>query len=428
MHDWYQSSTSTVRACRGSVGSVGGVNEASCARSRSGNGVAITGYPRRMAPGSVLRTRASVSVGRGVRVIEQAALQKTVDLVDSLSERMLSFELHAPGELLEADAIVARILVFVHELDLPVREPRIEELDDVELSIVLICIADVVDLAGDGLSRPLEHLHDRAGGVADVDIRSPELLAEYDQLSLHGEIARELVHRQIKAHPRRCAVDGREAKARRRQPVGSTQHVLLGCDLRLGVERDRPELDRLVGDRIPVDPSVVAAGRGEDEALDTRLLGIVEQLPGAVDVDLHCELRLAGARRIADDCREMDNGFVPLECSGAIGRIPDIPANELEATVAPWQEQGWHAPVHESIECPDAKSAGEGILDHDRADVPRAAGDEKDAIHHSYSDRFHENRKPWRPFSRACRAWSPAGRPRVPVRSASLSGKEPRPT
>src|SRR6476646_1990396 len=67
----------------------------------------------------------------------------------------------------------------------------------------------------------------------------------------------------------------------------------------LGVERDRPELDRLVGDRIPVDPSVVAAGRGEDEALDTRLLGIVEQLPGAVDVDLHCELRLASARRIA---------------------------------------------------------------------------------------------------------------------------------
>jgi hypothetical protein len=108
----------------------------------------------------------------------------------------------------------------------------------------------------------------------------------------------------------------------------------------------------------------------------------------------------------------MDNGLDPFKCSGAIRGVADIPANELEATVAPWQEQGWHASVYESIERPDAKSAREGVLDHDRADVARTAGDEKDAIHHSYSDRFRENRKLWRPFSRACRAWPPAGRPR----------------
>ena len=76
-------------------------------------------------------------------------MQKTVDLVDSLGDRMLSLELDAPGELLEADAIVARILVFVHELDLPVREPRIQELDDVELSVVLVCVAGEVYNVGD---------------------------------------------------------------------------------------------------------------------------------------------------------------------------------------------------------------------------------------------------------------------------------------
>ena len=203
------------------------------------------------------------------------------------------------------------------------------------------------------------------------------------------------------------AVDGREAEARRRQPVGSTQHFLLACDLRLGIERDRPELDCLVGDCVPVDPSVVAAGRGEDEALDACLLGIVEQLPGAIDVDPRCELRLASARRIADDCRKMDDGFHPFKCSGAVGSVADIPANELEATVPPRQEQGWHASVNESIECPDAKSAGEGLLDHDRADVPRATGDENDAIHHSYSDRFPENRKRWPPFPPVCPPSSP---------------------
>lgn len=46
------------------------------------------------------------------------------------------------------------------------------------LAVVLPRVADVEDAAPDGLDRLVEHPGHGAGGVVDVDVGAPELLAE----------------------------------------------------------------------------------------------------------------------------------------------------------------------------------------------------------------------------------------------------------
>ena len=51
--------------------------------------------------------------------------------------------------------------------------------------------------------------------IADVNIGAPEVLAVDLESSISPEVEGELVDRQIEAHPRRNAIDGGEAQARR---------------------------------------------------------------------------------------------------------------------------------------------------------------------------------------------------------------------
>jgi hypothetical protein len=105
-------------------------------------------------------------------------------------------------DLLEAHAVVARILVPVHEADGGVVDALLQQLDDVELAVVLGRLADVVDRAADHVFRRVEHGDDPTGDVANVDVRPPELLAEDDEVPAGEDVARELVDRQVEAHPR----------------------------------------------------------------------------------------------------------------------------------------------------------------------------------------------------------------------------------
>src|SRR5690606_28967928 len=137
------------------------------------------------------------------------------DLPDAVGHGAGQFEAEDPGDLLEAHAVVAWVLVLVDVADVGTGDLLGDELHDGGLLVVLGGVADVEDLEGDALGRGLQHLHHAAREVADVAVRSPEALAEDNQLAATGEVAGELVDRQVEAHAGREAVDGSEAQAGR---------------------------------------------------------------------------------------------------------------------------------------------------------------------------------------------------------------------
>ena len=163
------------------------------------------------------------------------------------------------------------------KLDVHRRDPLAQEIDEVELAVVLRRPADVEDLAVDDFERRLERRDDRSRSVANVNVRAPELLAEDDEVTGQTDISRELIDCEVEAHPRRRAVDGREAQAGRLQTVGAARKdVHLRCDLRLRVERHGPQLEILRRvDGAVRHLAVVAACRRKDEAGDAGLGGVV---------------------------------------------------------------------------------------------------------------------------------------------------------
>src|SRR5439155_22094626 len=119
----------------------------------------------------------AVAAVEGVR--QRAALERGDDLGDPLRDRQRRLEAELAADLLEADLVVARVLVAVHEADLAaVGQLLADRLDEVELAVVLGRASGVEDLAGDAVGGRVEHGAYGAGGVADVDVGAPELLAE----------------------------------------------------------------------------------------------------------------------------------------------------------------------------------------------------------------------------------------------------------
>ena len=134
-------------------------------------------------------------------------------------------------------------------------------------------------------------------------VRTPRIRVVDEQRGARAELVGELRHRQVESHPRRQAVGGRDAEhgARERRRRRHRQQMLLDGDLRPRVERLRIQLAGLGRERRRVVDAVVAAGRGEDEALDAEVVERVDDGLRPVLVDLDRQLRVLLADRVADE-------------------------------------------------------------------------------------------------------------------------------
>ena len=144
-------------------------------------------------------------------------LERAGDLPDAVRHGHQRLEAERGVDLVEADLVVAGILVATHVGHLAARDLLADLLDEIELAVVLARVADVEDGALGDLVGRVQDGADGAGRVADVHVGPPELLAEDLELAIRPEVARELVHRQVEAHARGDAVDRREAQAGRSQ-------------------------------------------------------------------------------------------------------------------------------------------------------------------------------------------------------------------
>src|SRR5581483_2356723 len=190
-----------------------------------------------------------VLVTRVVRVAEAPLIERLDDLGDPVGDRHQRLEAELGLDLVEADLVVARVLVLLDVADLALVGLLADLFDDVELAVVLARAARVEDVAGDLLDRRFEHGAHGAPGVTDVDVRAPELLAEDFQLLVRPQFAGELVDGQVEAHPPPDAVDGGEAQAGRGHAVAAAaEDQLLHADLLLRVQGDGAQLT-VLGDR-----------------------------------------------------------------------------------------------------------------------------------------------------------------------------------
>lgn len=329
---------------------------------------------------AVQKSPASVAIAGREGVVDKPAPEQGQHLVDAFCDRPPRLEPESCGKLFEADTIIAWIFVPVHELDLPSREALAKEFDEVKLPVVLAGVTDVEDFAVYDSVRGLEHAYDRVGSVSDVNVRPPELLAEDGELVFDSEIARELVHREVEAHPRRRTVDRRKAQACRDE-LPPAQRVLFRRDLRLCIERDRLELNGFVRKGAVAHPAVVAAGRCEDESVNAYPFSIVEQGARSIEIDLTGELRLPRAGWIANDCCEVDDRGDIMEGARTGRGMADVTPNKLEAGITPRLQQRRNASVQKGIERTHAVTACEELVNHDRPYVPGASGDEDEFGH-----------------------------------------------
>ena len=319
---------------------------------------------------SVRREGNLVSVDGRVRIRQEAAPQERGDFSDSICDGSRRDEPKARGHLFEADPVVTRVFILVDEADARTREAASQDLDEVQLAIVLRGRPDVEHLAGNGLARCPENERNGRGNVAHVDVGTPELLAEDDELTVERDLPREFVDGEVEPHARRGPVNGREAQAgaHRAVPI-ATQDVELAAHFRLRVEGNRPELVFLCRKRALAHLAVVAARRGKDEPLDTCLARVVNEPARPLDIDLFRELGLSRARWVSDDGREMDDPIHVAHRIRACLCVADVSIHELEVRPPPIRQQRGDRSMCQRVQDPDAGPLSEELVDEDRADV-----------------------------------------------------------
>ena len=188
--------------------------------------------------------------------------------------------------------------------------------DDHFLRVVLARVADIENILSDFLGRAFEDENNGTGQVFDVAVGPPKLLAENTQRPSQGQIADELVDRQIESHPRRYSIDGGKPQGRGDEigPQRGLQEMLLESDLEFGIQRNRPERRCFDDVSIALHLAVVAAGGRERETLDRGvLITKPEQRRGRFQVDGASKVRLFGAGGIANDRRQVRDRFDAVE-------------------------------------------------------------------------------------------------------------------
>ena len=218
-----------------------------------------------------------------------------------------------------------------------------------------------------------------------MDVGPPELLAEDLEPAVGPQVAGELVDREVEAHPRSDAVDRGEADAGRGEGRRvEAEQRLLDRDLLLRVERHGREL-AVLGDRDQGigHAAVVRARRGEDEAIDAGVRGVLDQGHRGDDVDGLARLRIARARRVADDRREMHDRVGAAQRLGAGVGVADVGDEQLDAALAQ-RVRAALLVVQERVEHADLVRGRQQLLGDQHADVPGPAGDQRGAVHGSH--------------------------------------------
>src|SRR5436309_102162 len=147
--------------------------------SSSGTTTSASGTLKSAMPTTVpAEASGDVRVAGAEGVGEPAFIKRGDDLGDAVGHPHLGVKAEDTRDLVERHLVVARILRALHERHRAAVGLRANELHEVSLAIVLSGPAHVEHLACDVLTRCLEHQPQRTCRIADVDIRSPELLAE----------------------------------------------------------------------------------------------------------------------------------------------------------------------------------------------------------------------------------------------------------
>src|SRR3954463_1223653 len=144
----------------------------------------------------------NVSVAAVIGIRERAGGEGISHLADAVGDGHRSLEAKHLAHLVEADLVVARVVVLANVAHLAGVELALDRLDDVELAVVLAGAADVEHLVAYLLDWRVERGAHGPGSVAHMHVRAPELLAEDLELLVGPEVAGELVDGEIEAHAR----------------------------------------------------------------------------------------------------------------------------------------------------------------------------------------------------------------------------------
>ena len=211
-----------------------------------------------------------------------------------------------------------------------------------------------------------------------MDVGAPELLPVDDEVARQHDVARELVDRQVEAHPGRDAVNRGESETAGLEAVAALlEDVELRLDLCLGIERDgaqRPILG-CEGIRI-VELAVVAARGSEHEPADVPIPRGTDEVARRADVDRLRELGLTSAGRVADDRRQVDDRVDILHRASHRVGVGDIRADELELVLAPGKQQRRRGAVRKRVHAPHLVAGAQQRVHEHRADVAGRAGDQ----------------------------------------------------
>src|SRR5689334_4202580 len=85
----------------------------------------------------------SVAVSRRERIAECVPVQGALDLGDAVADGAFGLEAQDSVDLVEADPVVPRVFVLVHENDIAFADALTNERDDVDLPVVLGRLSDV---------------------------------------------------------------------------------------------------------------------------------------------------------------------------------------------------------------------------------------------------------------------------------------------
>ncbi len=204
-----------------------------------------------------------------------------------------------------------------------------------------------------------------AGHVPHMDKRPFEMLFIDDEVPLFQGAVDEIIDEEVEpeavGHPKR-----------RREPVNHGArllHDLLGTRLGNAIGREGIEL-RALGAEIAEDGAVIAPRRSIIELL--VFLRQLDDVTGDADVDLFGKLRLALARGISDQRREMNDSIPALDRLLDDLPIPQVRLPKLKILVGEARQKPPPA-KHQRVDHPDRVPLLKKFEHQPTAHVPRTA-------------------------------------------------------
>src|ERR1017187_4563732 len=144
----------------------------------------------------------------------------------------------------------------------------------------------------------------------------------------------------------------------------------LGVNFGLAIQGDG--LGRRVLIHLDVASPIDAAARREQEPAYTVPLGDFNEHSGSGVIGLQRRPAVLFARRVADDGRQVDDGFHASHRSNHVLDVPGVANNQVKVRMVPDRPQRFVA-VQQAVQNSHAVTLFEKPLDEKRTDVPGAA-------------------------------------------------------